>query len=80
MPAALGLGLGLNFSGRVPAENAVSLLGNEWIGFTLDFISDSFATRTAANEAETLLGTGPATAEVALGVSFTDNSYALGTA
>lgn len=60
--------------------NAVAVLGNEWNGLALDFISNTYANRVAANQAETLLGSGPGTAETGVGLSFTDNSYALGTA
>lgn len=60
--------------------DALIVLGDEWNGLALDFISNTYANRVAANQAETLLGSGPGTAETGVGLSFTDNSYALGTA
>lgn len=62
------------------AELIALQLGNEWNGLALDFVSNTYANRVTTTQAETLLGSGPGTAETGVGVSFTDNSYALGTA
>ena len=57
--------------------NALDTLGDEWRGFSLDFISNTYAMRLSA-EAELLLGPGPNRADAGLGVDFTANSYAIG--
>jgi hypothetical protein len=56
--------------------SGVELLGDEWQGLALDFLTNAYATRTAT-QAEQLLGPGPYTAELGLGLSFTDNTYSL---
>ena len=61
----------------VAAPDASALLGNEWSGFALDFLGDTYTIRTT-NGAERLLGDGPGSAEIGLGLDFTDNSSALG--
>jgi hypothetical protein len=55
----------------------VSALDDEWRGFSLDFISNTYAVRTATN-AELLLGAGPIRADNGLGLDFTVDSYAIG--
>lgn len=57
--------------------SALDTLGDEWRGFSLDFISNTYAMRLSA-EAELLLGPGPNRADAGLGVDFTANSYAIG--
>lgn len=64
---------------RVAGPGALELLGNEWQGLALDFLTNTYALRTAP-QAEQLLGSGPYTVEAGLGLSFLDNSYALGVA
>lgn len=59
------------------AADAASLLGNEWDGFALDFIGNTYAVRTSVG-AERLLGAGPYSADMGLGLDFTDNSLAIG--
>jgi hypothetical protein len=56
--------------------SGVELIGDEWQGLALDFLTNAYATRTAT-QAEQLLGPGPYTAELGLGLSFTDNTYSL---
>ena len=73
-----GYGVASMTSGAA-SGGAVELLGDEWQGLALDFLTNTYAMRTA-NQAEQLLGPGPYTVEPGLGLSFTDNTYALGTA
>lgn len=81
MTAAIGVGrLMRPVTGLGTPYDAAGLIGNEWNGFALDFLSNTVAVRVATNQAEQLLGSGPDTAEPGIGISFTDNSYALGTA
>lgn len=57
--------------------DAEQLLGNEWRGLAIDFLTNTYAISTATN-AETLLGTGPDTIEdAAFALDFTDNSSAV---
>ena len=60
------------------SSDAAMLIGNEWAGFALDFLGNTYAIRQTV-AAEALLGTGPGSADAGLGIDFTDNSYALGT-
>ena len=56
---------------------ASSSLDDEWRGFALDFISNTYAVRTATSS-EQLLGAGPIRADNGVGLDFTDNTYAIG--
>lgn len=58
------------------AAGAVGVLGNEWRGLAIDFVTNTYAIATATGS-ETLLGSGPASAETALGLDLTDNTYAV---
>ncbi len=52
-------------------------LGNEWDGLALDFTSNLQLMRVSTG-AERLLAAGPSSVETAIGIDFTDNSYAIG--
>lgn len=55
-------------------NDAGQLLGNEWRGLAIDFLTNTYEIHDATG-AETLLGSGPDTASNGLGLDFTDNSY-----
>lgn len=57
--------------------NALDTLGDEWNGFSLDFISNTYAMRRSVSS-ELLLGSGPNRADTGIGVDFTANNYAIG--
>ena len=67
----------LPLSGGGGRWTAASALDDEWRGFSLDFLSNTYAVRTAT-DAELLLGAGPIRADNGLGLDFTVNSYAIG--
>jgi hypothetical protein len=71
-----GYGVAIMSSG-VTGGGAVELLGDEWQGLALDFLTNTYAWRVAS-QAEQLLGPGPYSVEPGMGISFLDNSYALG--
>lgn len=73
-----GYGVAVMSAGSA-GNGALELLGNEWEGLALDFLTNTSAWRVAP-QAEQLLGSGPYTVEPGLGLSFIDNSYALGVA
>lgn len=56
-----------------PAED---LIGNEWNGFSLDFVTNTSVVRTSSG-AEALLGSGPYNPEAGMGLDFIDNTLAL---
>ena len=63
---------------RAVSSGALILLGNEWSGFSLDFITNDYAIQRPLSQSETLLGTGPDTTEAAvLALDFTDNTSAI---
>ncbi len=76
MTRVLGIGrlLGNRISG---GSGALTTLGNEWDGFVLDFVTDTYVRRVSTG-AERLLATGPSSIETAIGMDFTDNTYAIG--
>ena len=77
MAGVVGVGRLLRpIAGNV-AAGAVGLIGNEWDGFALDFLTDTSAVRVTTDQAEELLGSGPDTVEPGLGISFLDNSVAV---
>jgi len=57
--------------------SALDTLGDEWSGFSLDFISNTYAMRNAVSS-ELLLGPGPNRADAGIGIDFTANNYAIG--
>lgn len=52
------------------------LLGNEWQGMSLDFLTNTYQVRIATGS-EQLTGTGPYTVEVSIGMDFTQNNYTM---
>lgn len=59
-------------------DAALALMGDEWAGFSLDFLANSFAVRVSTG-AEKLFGSGPNTSDPDRGLAFDfiDNSSAL---
>lgn len=55
---------------------AVGLLGNEWDGLALDFLTNTVVMQVSTGS-ERLLGAGPNSAEIAFAIDMTDNSYAV---
>jgi hypothetical protein len=77
MPAlARAVALKTLWEGGGGGFGAVGLLGNEWNGFALDFLTDTVAVQTSLRS-EQLLGSGPSSPEIALAMDFTDNSFAV---
>lgn len=58
-------------------SGAETLIQDEWNGFSLDFIDNSYSIHLSTN-AETLLGTTISTADIGLGLDFIDNTRAMG--
>lgn len=72
------LGIGRLLGSRISVgSGALNVLGNEWDGLALDFLTDTYARRVSPG-AERLLSSGPSTLETAIGMDFTDNTYAIG--
>ena len=77
MPAiAKAVALKTVWQGGGGGFGALGLIGNEWDGFALDFLTDTYATQISIG-AERLLGSGPTSAEIAFSLDLTDNSYAV---
>lgn len=65
-------------STKPSADSLILLqLGNEWDGLALDFTSNLQLMRISTG-AERLLAAGPSSVETAIGMDFTDNTYAIG--
>lgn len=76
MAVVLRIG-GLLSSGIKGGSGALTLLGNEWDGLALDFVTDTYASRVSTGS-EKLLAAGIASIEPSVAIDFTDNSYAIG--
>ena len=78
----VGLSTGSGFSadsGGVSPNPPVppsDLIGNEWQGMSLDFLTNTYQVRIATGS-EQLTGSGPYTVEVSLGMDFTQNNYTM---
>lgn len=59
------------------SSGALGLLGAEWEGFSLDFITNTYATRTALS-AEKLLGPNIDNSDTGVALDFTTNTFAIG--
>lgn len=72
------LGAGRLIGSRISSgSGALAQIGNEWDGFALDFVTNTYATRVSTG-GERLLAVGPASLETSIGMDFTDNTYAIG--
>ena len=74
------LTVGRLLGGSAPGGDgaAVALLGDEWSGLALDFLTDKYAVRVASGS-ELLIGSGPYSTPPGLALDFTDNSNAVRT-
>ena len=76
MVSILAAGRLLGGRNQAAGGGAATVLGNEWRGLAIDFVTNSYVIANSTN-AETLLGSGPGSAETAFGLDFTDNTYAV---
>ena len=77
----VGLSTGSGFSADSggspsPIIPPSDLIGNEWQGMSLDFLTNTYQVRIATGS-EQLTGSGPYTVEVSLGIDFTQNNYTM---
>lgn len=76
MVSILSAGRLLGGRNMASGGGAVGVLGNEWRGLAIDFVTNTYAIARSTGS-ETLLGSGPGSAETALGLDLTDNTYAV---